>query len=327
MKYSTFVNGALKHVKGRILGKNVWTSVSLLVTFRCNCQCTYCDFPQYADEELSSEATRRLLAALYKFGVIRLSISGGEPLLRTDIDFILREAVRQGFVTSLVTNGILLKNFIDSVSLVDYVLCTIEGDASVHDSVRGKGAWDAVTNGLFALGEHSTTRIGLICPVHKGNRFSLQDPLDIAEEVGGRVFYQPAQTRMGNEDDAFLDQLSDEDLKEIFRHLAQWKKDGRPIGNSRHYLEMVAAQGAYIRNFHCSAGRYFVTILPDGQVTPCCMLPFNGKFPKVHPDYLDTMPTMPAFSCNGCSISPYIESSLLFSLDRSVLWNLLTWKA
>jgi len=95
---------------GRALG-----NLRVSVTDRCNLRCGYC-MPE-ADyvwlpraQLLSFEELARLIDAFVALGVARVRLTGGEPLLRRDLDQLVgllaaREGVRD---LALTTNGILL---------------------------------------------------------------------------------------------------------------------------------------------------------------------------------------------------------------------------
>jgi len=85
------------------------------VTDRCNFQCDFCmpKHPVWLDknEVLTFEEITRLTAILAKIGVENIRVSGGEPLVRRDIEKLVRmlskvEGIRR---VSMTTNGALLK--------------------------------------------------------------------------------------------------------------------------------------------------------------------------------------------------------------------------
>src|SRR5262244_1573763 len=82
------------------------------VTDRCNFRCTYCmPLDEYAliqrSEILTFEEIERLAAIFIRLGVQKIRITGGEPLLRKDLDkLIARLANLEGLADlSMTTNG------------------------------------------------------------------------------------------------------------------------------------------------------------------------------------------------------------------------------
>ena len=87
------------------------------LTDRCNLRCPYCmpDQPQWLPREqiLRQEELMRLLGLFVgRLGIQELRLTGGEPLLRKDLDEIIRQCQTlraQGLErVSLTSNGILL---------------------------------------------------------------------------------------------------------------------------------------------------------------------------------------------------------------------------
>ncbi len=82
------------------------------VTYRCPLHCVFCYNPiDYANEsnELSKEEWLEVLTQARKLGAAQLGFSGGEPLLRDDLEELIGEASNLGFYTNLITSGIGLK--------------------------------------------------------------------------------------------------------------------------------------------------------------------------------------------------------------------------
>ncbi|MGR8947377.1 MAG: pyrroloquinoline quinone biosynthesis protein PqqE [Gammaproteobacteria bacterium] len=88
-------------------GKPLWLLAEL--TYRCPLQCPYCSNPveiaKYKDELGTSEWIRVLKEAR-KMGATQLGLSGGEPLVRPDLEEIIAEARQLGYYSNLITSGV-----------------------------------------------------------------------------------------------------------------------------------------------------------------------------------------------------------------------------
>jgi MoaA/NifB/PqqE/SkfB family radical SAM enzyme len=326
MKRRTVVKGAARLGLALMRGGNSWVSVVYLATMRCNARCPYCDFPRVPFEELDTGGALALIRALKEAGTVRLSISGGEPLLRADLGAMTMEAGRCGFITSVVTNGTLLQDRLEDLRPVDYILCTMEGGEGVHERMRGAGSWGMTVRGLEMLKRSGIGRLGIICPLHRENLAEIEEPLRLAEQLGTKAFFQPVQRRNGWTGPEFHGMLSPEEMKHAFGRLLRLKITGRAVGNSRRYLEIMAGGGDAGSFPKCTSGRFAVTLLPDGRVTPCCMLPFQASPVRVDPRTIGRAVREAAVpACEGCTISPYMESNLILNLDLGALLNALMW--
>ena len=88
-------------------GERAYTLVAEL-TYRCPLRCVYCSNPVHVaarERELDTEEWRRVLREAAALGVVQLNLSGGEPLLRDDLEALVAEARALGLYTSLITSG------------------------------------------------------------------------------------------------------------------------------------------------------------------------------------------------------------------------------
>src|SRR5499425_2707651 len=82
------------------------------LTYRCPLRCVYCsnplDYGQHRDE-LDTETWLRVLHEAEDLGVVQLNLTGGEPLVRDDLEALVAEARRLDLYTNLITSGIPLR--------------------------------------------------------------------------------------------------------------------------------------------------------------------------------------------------------------------------
>jgi heme d1 biosynthesis radical SAM protein NirJ len=129
---------------------------------------------------------------LRAFGVPVLILSGGEPLLRSDIFDISRRAKSMGFYVGLSTNGTLIdEQNIDAITDIgyDYVGVSIDGMRQTHDRFRRlEGAFDASMNGIRLCREHGI-KVGLRFTMTQDNAPELPELLALMDAEGIDKFY------------------------------------------------------------------------------------------------------------------------------------------
>jgi len=80
------------------------------VTYRCPLHCAFCynptDYVEHGKNELTTAEWLDALRQARKMGALQLGISGGEPLLRDDIEEIVAEAGSLGYYSNLITSGV-----------------------------------------------------------------------------------------------------------------------------------------------------------------------------------------------------------------------------
>ena len=88
-------------------GPPLWLLLEL--TYKCPLHCVFCynptDFARTTDE-LATEDWLRVMREARALGAVQLGLSGGEPLMREDLEIIVAEAHKLGFYTNLVTSGV-----------------------------------------------------------------------------------------------------------------------------------------------------------------------------------------------------------------------------
>jgi pyrroloquinoline quinone biosynthesis protein E len=89
------------------IGPPLWLLAEL--TYRCPLHCVFCYNPvDFANRtgELSTEDWLRVLRQGRELGAVQCGLSGGEPMLRDDLEVIVAEARRLGYYTNLLTSGV-----------------------------------------------------------------------------------------------------------------------------------------------------------------------------------------------------------------------------
>ena len=89
------------------IGPPMWLLAE--VTYRCPLHCVFCynpvDFAKH-EVELSTEDWLRVLREGRELGAVQCGFSGGEPLLRDDLEILIGEARQLGYYTNLITSGV-----------------------------------------------------------------------------------------------------------------------------------------------------------------------------------------------------------------------------
>ncbi|SIQ61860.1 radical SAM protein, partial [Marinobacterium stanieri] len=79
------------------------------LTYKCPLQCPYCsnplDFAAHG-EELTTDQWIEVFRQARKMGAAQLGFSGGEPLVRRDLEQLIAEGRKLGYYTNLITSGI-----------------------------------------------------------------------------------------------------------------------------------------------------------------------------------------------------------------------------
>ncbi|WP_310629905.1 pyrroloquinoline quinone biosynthesis protein PqqE [Paraburkholderia sp.] len=79
------------------------------LTYRCPLHCAFCSNPvdfAHHGAELDTQTWRATISAARELGAVQIGFSGGEPLLRDDLETLVEHARGIGFYTNLITSGV-----------------------------------------------------------------------------------------------------------------------------------------------------------------------------------------------------------------------------
>lgn len=124
------------------------------------------------------------------FPEYNLILTGGEPFKNDSFFKMLRYACSQVKYITVTSNGSFL--FEDTVHLKEYLAkgnvflqLSLDGDAVLHDAIRGTGAYDSVIRNILELRDYSN-RIVISTTVGKDN---FQDVLTLAKQLNNYQFH------------------------------------------------------------------------------------------------------------------------------------------
>ena len=84
--------------------------VNAEITYKCPLHCVFCynplDYASTFKSELSTEDWLKVFRQSRDLGAVQLGISGGEPLMRDDVEIMVSEASQMGYYVNLLTSGI-----------------------------------------------------------------------------------------------------------------------------------------------------------------------------------------------------------------------------
>lgn len=136
------------------------TNLRIAVTQRCNLHCIYChkegeDHP--LDIEMTPNEIAQIITLAAGFGVEKIKITGGEPLIRNDIIEIVEETKQIAGIkeVSMTTNGVFLGSFAQDLKRVglDRVNVSLDSvDSEVHRMITGAYIVEEVLQGIIEAG-------------------------------------------------------------------------------------------------------------------------------------------------------------------------------
>lgn len=253
------------------------------ITLACNLNCLHCGSSAgfKREVELSAEEALSLCDQLGALGTRRLTLSGGEPLLREDWFEIAKRLNKNRILVYFVTNGYLVPENIDRLKglKIGQVAVSVDGTEETHNKIRGsKDSYQKVMQAFDALRWAGIKR-GAISSISRWNIAELEKIYERLKEIGVNN-WQIQMTFEGGRMRQYKDQLlKPEDILRIAEFIVRKSTDrtlrvypADDIGyytSWEPYLRMAPWDG-------CAAGIRGLGIESNGNIKGCLSL-----FPEI----------------------------------------------
>ncbi len=264
---------AMKYYRNVFLRRPV--SVNLEVTKRCNAACDFCDYWKTKKETVLNDYG----PIVKKIDPMMITITGGEPLLRTDLAEILRGLKRAMPVSylAMITNASLLtvekaKELSDAG--LNQISISLDFIDNRHDKSRGiPGLWQhisEVTPKLPAFGFDAVNLNWIVMEQNFDQTLAVEAK---AREWGVRVSYSSYCDLKSMNNGHFLSQSNLEKFPGIIKELLALKRRYKTIRSSDYFLSLMPRYYNHQHIGGCPAGLRWVQITPEGWYKPCSELP------------------------------------------------------
>ena len=271
-------------------------SLDISITNRCNLQCTYCShFTGAGDvsQDLPKEEWLQFFEELNRCAVMNVTISGGEPFWRKDLQELVEGIVRNRMRFNILSNGTLITDemaaFLASTGRCDGVQVSIDGSVpTTHDACRGEGNFLKAMRGIKSLQKYNVS-VSVRVTIHKHNVRDLENVAELLlEDIGLPSFSTNAASYMGlcrqNTDQI---QLTAEDRTLAMETLLKLEKkyNGRisatagPLAEGKDWLEMEKACQQKSETIPgrghlsgCNGPMEILAVRADGAMAPCSQM-------------------------------------------------------
>ena len=151
--------------------------VHFQITQNCNLRCPFCGqwgkkgfFAESSGKAMTLSDWERVIAELETYRMntgisTTVTVWGGEPLVSSYFDEIITALHHKSFKTEIITNGVLIDEHLKTIqNCVDRVYVSLDGTREVHNSIRGEGVFEKVTENLKKLKHNNVTVMSVITP-------------------------------------------------------------------------------------------------------------------------------------------------------------------
>ncbi|OGF68131.1 MAG: radical SAM protein, partial [Candidatus Fischerbacteria bacterium RBG_13_37_8] len=258
--------------------KNI-VQASLITTYRCNARCGMCEiwkYPTDPKDELDPKYYEKLPDGF------RINITGGEPMMRDDIEDIFRILYPKASLLELSTSGYFTDKIVNLAEKFPNILIrvSIEGLPATNDRLRGiRNGFDHALRTIMALKKTKCRNIGFSVVISPQNAFDLVNLYELCCALGVELgnsaihnswyFHKYDNIISGDE---HIWQMEAQFIKALLRSpryglKAKLKDYGRAYFNLSILRRLRGDEPGY--RPPCGAGTDFFFIDPFGNVSPC----------------------------------------------------------
>ncbi len=170
------------------------------LTYTCPLHCPFCSNPvdfSAAGNELSTSEWIRVLREARVLGAVQLGFSGGEPLIRKDLEVLVAEAHRLGYYINLITSGAGLSEHriraLKEAGLDHIQLSFQDSTREMNDFLSSTRTFDLKRRVAALIKSHDFPMV-MNCVIHRMNMDHVDRIIDLAAEIGAE-FLELANTQ------------------------------------------------------------------------------------------------------------------------------------
>jgi len=269
------------------VGPPLWLLLEL--TYRCPLHCVFCYNPtEFAKTgaELATADWIRVLREARALGAVQLGLSGGEPLVREDLETLVAEAHQLGFYINLITSGVGLTEprikALKAAGLDHIQLSFQDSTRQMNDFLSSTRTFELKEKVAALIRGHGYPMV-LNVVLHRLNIDHVGEILAMAERMGAQ-YVELANTQYYGW--AWLNRAQLLPSRaQLARAEAVTQEFRARLGN-RMQIYFVVPDYFETRPKACMSGlgSVFLALAPDGTAMPCHaarMLP-GLELPNVH---------------------------------------------
>jgi len=261
----------------RLLNKKLFSSyplhLSIEVTKRCNAKCSFCNYYK----ENIPETMLDYSSIVQKVKPIVVSITGGEPLVRLELEDILQSirSVDSLVYINMISNGAAMTveraKSLHSLGL-DSVCFSLDYIGEKHDKNRAiPGLYNKIINLIPSLKTIGFDNIAFNTVIMDDNLDHIIEIINLAKNLEIKVNFS-SYSDLKTDDKTKLVKLDNlKKLDDLIYYLLDFKKydKSKTIKSSNYYLKNIAGFFRGEKISGCKAGLYWILLTPDGKVKRC----------------------------------------------------------
>lgn len=259
-----------RKVKNFLPGKASPNTLVLGLTYKCQLNCLHCGIKKdnfIKQNELTTKEMINVIDQAYELGVYYVNFTGGEPLLRKDLNELINYAAEKGLITAVSTNALALTpDKLKQLKNNGLMILNISIDSvypKIHDELRQySGSFQKAKEAVAFSAREGIQVFVSTCASRKN--INKKDDLELisglAKKLGAKGLVVRFPVPAGKWIDKYEEVLSEEEKKNIYGCL------------DSSYAHIG---GICNKSTECnSALKKLFYVSPYGDIQPCNFVPF-----------------------------------------------------
>lgn len=287
---------AWRRIKNERRKEHRLTQLMWECTLRCNLKCRHCGSDCHTDALKADMPLKDFLKVLERIKAntnpnkVFIVITGGEPLMRTDLEQCCRAIYEMGFPWGMVTNGMAMtqKRFRSLLAAgMHTATVSLDGIGEEHNNMRGHArSFDNAVEAIRLMGQQPDFIFDVVTCVNRRNIKQLDEIKELLISLGVKQWRLFTIFPVGRAAADEMLQLTREEYRQLLDYIKQNRQQEERISLSYACEGFLGNYEGEVRKtfYTCNAGINVASVLVDGSISACTSIRSNYHQGNIYKD-------------------------------------------
>ncbi len=287
---------AWRRIKNERRKEHRLTQLMWECTLRCNLKCRHCGSDCHTDALKADMPLKDFLKVLESIKAntnpnkVFIVITGGEPLMRTDLEQCGRAIYEMGFPWGMVTNGMAMteKRFHSLLAAgMHTATVSLDGIGEEHNNMRGHArSFDNAVEAIRLIGAQPDFVFDVVTCVNRRNIKQLDQIKELLISLGVKQWRLFTIFPVGRAASDEMLQLTKEEYRQLLDYIKQNRQQEERISLSYACEGFLGNYEGEVRKtfYTCNAGINVASVLVDGSISACTSIRSNYHQGNIYKD-------------------------------------------
>lgn len=276
LKKTCFLNENVRYFP-QVIGTTKYFTpdyITLELTKKCLLNCSHCYLDKTEKIEISEKKIHKILDDLISIKVSTIQLTGGEPMLYPQIEYVIDTLVNNGIKVLITTSGFYPPEKEDYIlGLISkiqknhgFVQVSLDGLKDTHNSIRkNRSCFERTINVIQKLVKMNIEVHTAMC-VQKINFSEVEAVTALVQTLGVKLHRISNIIEEGNATKEIL--VNTEELIKVINHVSQQYSTKKFVVSNSEYSSKIISNR---KSPNCGCGTLMLTISSNLDVYPCTL--------------------------------------------------------